>query len=310
MHFDALVIGGSYAGLSAAIYIARGRHSVCIIDAGLPRNRFSDTAHGFFGQDGAQPEEMIQTARAQLALYPSVSFLDGLATSARVEDGGVAVTLGSGQEVSGTKLMLAVGIADILPDIPGLAERWGRSVLHCPYCHGYEFSGQQLGVLGMGPMSSHQALMIANWGPTTLFLNGHDDLDDATRDRLLTSGVTIEPAPVVALEGEASHLQAIRLADGRLVAADALYIMARTRLGSPIAEQLGCALDEGPLGPVVRVDPAMMTTVPGVYSAGDVARFPHSAMFAAADGVSAGASVSQSLIFGAAHQALTPLREK
>ncbi len=306
--FDALVIGGSYAGLSAAIYIARGRGSVCVIDAGQPRNRFSDAAHGFFGQDGAAPREMVRTARAQLARYPSVTFVDGLATAVRVEERGFTVTLGSGQEASGAKLVLAVGVADILPDVPGLAERWGRSVLHCPYCHGYEFSGQRLGVLGMGPMSAHQARMISNWGPTTLFLNGRDDLDAAARDALRASGVAIEPAAVVGLEGEAAHLQAIRLADGRRVAADALFIMARTRLGSPLAEQLGCATEEGPLGPLIRVDATMMTTVPGVYAAGDAMRVPNSATFAAADGVSAGASVSQSLIFGAAHQMLPQAR--
>lgn len=310
MQFDALVIGGSYAGLSAAIYIARGLRSVCVIDAGKPRNRFSDAAHGFFGQDGANPAEMIRTARAQLALYPQVTFIDGLASSARSERDAFAVTLESGDEVSGAKIVLAVGVADILPGIPGLAERWGKSVLHCPYCHGYEFSGRQLGVLGMRPMSTHQALLISNWGPTTFFLNGQDDPDPATRDRLNTSGVTVEPTPVVALEGEESNLRAALLADGRRVAVEALYIGAGTRLGSPLAEQLGCAVDEGPFGPIIRVDAAMMTTIPGVYAAGDAMRVPHSAMFAAADGVSAGASVSQSLIFGAAHTAAPPLRHE
>lgn len=306
MHFDALVIGGSYAGLSAAIYIARGRRSVCVIDAGSPRNRFSNAAHGFFGQDGAKPKEMIRTARAQLALYPQVTFVDGLATGVRGEDGAFAVTLDAGQDVSGAKLVLAIGVSDILPNIPGLAERWGKSVLHCPYCHGYEFSRRRLGVLGMRPMSAHQALLISNWGPTTFFLNGQDDPDDATRDKLHASGVTIEPTPVVAIEGEGSHLRAILLADGRRVAVDALYLGAGTRLGSALAEQLGCAVDEGPFGPIIRVDAAMMTTIPGVYAAGDAMRVPHSAMFAAADGVSAGASVSQSLIFGAAHHAPRP----
>ncbi len=307
MQYDALVIGGSYAGLSASIYLARGRHSVCVIDAGLPRNRFSDAAHGFFGQDGAKPAEMIQTARTQLARYPSVTLLDGLATGARVDEGGFRVTLESGQEVFGAKIVLAVGVADILPNIPGLAERWGRSVLHCPYCHGYEFGDRQLGVLNMGPMSSQQALMISNWGPTILFLNGRDDLGDEVRDKLQVRGVTVEPGLVAGLEGDAPHLRAVRLANGRQVAADALFIMAGTRLGSPIAEQLGCAVDEAFLGPLIRVDPTMMTTVPGVYAAGDAMRMPNSASFASADGVSAGASASQALIFGADYKGLPRL---
>jgi len=303
MRFDAMVVGGSYAGLSAAIYIARGRNSVCVIDAGQPRNRFAHTAHGFFGQDGAAPKAMLQTARAQLARYPNVSFIDDLATTAHATTSGFAVTLAGGGEVSGARLVLAIGVADILPDIPGLAARWGVSVLHCPYCHGYEFSGRRLGVLATGPVSPHRAFMIANWGPTTLFLNGQDDLDDTARQKLRANGVTIEPAPVVGLEGVGSDLHAVRLADGRRVDTEALYIMPRANLGSPLAEQLGCALDEAGHGPIVRIDAEMMTTVPGVYAAGDAARAPSNAMLAAADGVNAGAAVSRSLIFSAADAA-------
>lgn len=132
---------------------------------------------------------MIRTARAQLALYPEIVFVDGLAIGIRGEDGAFVVTLESGAEVPGAKLVLAVGVTDILPNIPGLAERWGKSVLHCPYCHGYEFSGRQLGVLGMRPISAHQALLISNWGPTTFFLNGQDDPDAATRDKLQASSL-------------------------------------------------------------------------------------------------------------------------
>lgn len=299
VQFDAIVIGGSYAGLSAATYIARGRHSVCVVDAGAPRNRFSDAAHGFFGQDGAKPAEMIQTARRQLELYPTVSFIDELATDARRTGAAFAVTLASGRLLSATKIVLAIGVSDMLPDLPGLPELWGKSVLHCPYCHGYEFGGRQLGVLGMSQMSAHQAQLIANWGPTTFFLNGRVNLDDPTRAKLQASGVQIEATPVVELEGAAPEIKAMRLADERRITLDALFIMAPIRPGSPIAERLGCAFDEEPLGPLVRVDPTMMTSVPGAYAAGDVTRAYSSATFAAADGVAAGSAISQALIFGA-----------
>lgn len=299
MRYDALVIGGSYAGLSAAIYIARGRHSVCVVDAGSPRNRFSGAAHGFFGQDGARPAEMIRTARKQLAQYPAVTFIDELATEVYSAPEEFTVTLMSGRKLAATKIVLAFGVCDMLPDVCGVLELWGKSVLHCPYCHGYEFADRQLGVLGMRPMSVHQAQLIANWGPTTLFLNGNVELDDIGRAKLEDSGVTIEATPVVELEGTAPRLEAARLADNRRIALDALFIMAPVRPGSAIAERLGCAFDDGPLGPLIRVDQAMMTTVPGVYAAGDVMRPYNSATYAAADGVAAGSAVSQSLIFSA-----------
>ncbi|WP_102958907.1 NAD(P)/FAD-dependent oxidoreductase [Mangrovicella endophytica] len=300
MQHDAIIIGGSFAGLSAAIYIARGRRSVCVIDGGRPRNRFAAASHGFFGQDGQAPLEMIAAARAQLQLYPSVRMVDGEAAAAHALDGGgFDVTLADGTRLTARKLVLAFGISDVLPEVPGLAERWGKSVLHCPYCHGYEFAGRRLGVLQTMPMSAHQAQLIAEWGPTTLFLNGGDRPDAETLAVLTARGIAVEPAPVVILDGKGDSLSCLRLADGRTIPTEALYVAVPTRLNSPIAEQLGCALDDGPLGPVIRTDASRLTSVPGVYAAGDIARVPHSATFAAADGVCAGTSLHQSLVFGA-----------
>ncbi len=299
MQHDAIVIGGSYAGLSAAIYIARARRSVCVIDAGEPRNRFAEASHGFFGQDGAEPRAMIAAARAKLAAYPTVTFIDGRVMAVQGADGDFTATLASGEVVRSAKLVLAFGVADQLSSLSGLRERWGRTVLHCPYCHGYEFGGRRLGVLATAAKSSHQALLIPEWGPTTFFLNGREDLDAETLSKLASRGVTVEPAPVLALEGEAPRLSGVRLADGRLVPLDALFVAFPTRPASDLAEQLGCAYDEGHFGPVIRTDAMRMTTVPGVYAAGDVAREPHSATFASADGVQAGASLHQALAFGA-----------
>jgi thioredoxin reductase len=297
MRHDAIVIGGSFAGLSAATYIARARRTVVVVDTGLPRNRFAEHSHGFFGQDGSSPLVMLATARSQLAKYPTVTFRAAEATHAARTDDGFVVTLGSGESLESARLVLAFGISDELPEIPGVAERWGASVLHCPYCHGYEFSGQRLGVLYLTPKSIMQSMLIAEWGPTTLFLNGANEPDDTSLAELATRGVTIERAPVIALQGEQQQLSSIELGDGRGLPLDALYIGPRTRLNSSIAQQLGCDLEDTPLGPIVRVDAERMTTVPGVYAAGDITRGAHTVTWAAADGVTAGVAVHRSLVF-------------
>ena len=297
MRHDAIIIGGSFAGLSAAMYIARARRSVCIIDTGSPRNHFAAHSHGFLTQDGSEPGTMLSTARSQVAAYPTTTFIEGEATSAASEPDGFSVRLATGEALECTKLVLAFGISDELPAIPGLAERWGRSVLHCPYCHGYEFSEQRLGVLNVSPMSLHQAMLIAEWGPTTLYLNGAAQPDDASLAQLQQRGVAIEPAPVRSLQGEGAQLSAIELTDGRTSGVDALYVGPRTRLNSEIAQRLGCELDEGRFGSIIRTDDAKMTTVSGVYAAGDITRDAHSVTWASADGVTAGVAVHRSLIF-------------
>jgi len=297
MRHDAIVIGGSFAGLSAALYIARARRSVGVIDAGLPRNRFAEHSHGLFAHDGSAPRTMLATARSQVAEYPTVTFVDGEAITAAKTPDGFSVTLATGEMLESVRLVMAFGISDDLPEIPGLAGRWGSSVLHCPYCHGYEFSGQRLGVLHMSPRSIQQAMLISEWGPTTLYLNGGPEPDDASLAELTKRGIAIEPAPVKALHGAGSRLSSIELSGGRLSPADALYLGAPTRLNSRIAEQLGCELDDGQFGRIIRTDAERMTTVTGVYAAGDIIRGAHTVTWAAADGVTAGMAVHRSLIF-------------
>jgi len=297
MQHDAIIIGGSYAGLSAAIQIARARRSVCVVDAGRPRNRFAAHSHGFFGQDGATPSDMIAQARAKLLAYPSVTFVEGEAVAARRDDDGLfSVDLAAREKRRATKLVLATGGKDVLPDIPGLRERWGVSVLHCPYCHGYEFGGRPLGVLNVAPLSIHQALMIPDWGPTTFFLNGGDPPDAEGARKLAQRRVTVEPTMILAVEGSGSAMAGLRLADGRLVEIDALFLGTQLSI-TPLATQLGCGFEDGPFGPFIRTDAAKMTTVPGVYAAGDNARAMHNATFASADGVLTGASLHQALMF-------------
>lgn len=297
MRHDAIIVGGSFAGLTAATYIARARRNVCVIDAGAPRNRFAAHSHGFLGQDGSPPLEMLANARRQVAAYPTVTFVEGRAVDATKGPDGFAVTLASGEVVEGARVVLAFGISDRLPDIPGLKERWGQSVLHCPYCHGYEFSGQRLGVLYSSPMSGHHAMLIAEWGPTTLYLNGAPEPDAETLEALHARGISVEPAAVMALAGDGTSLSRVELADGRSAPLDALYLGVPTRLNSDLAERLGCAIDEGMLGPVIHTDELKATTVPGVFAAGDIARAAHSVTWACADGVMAGVALHRSLVF-------------
>ncbi|GKS98371.1 NAD(P)/FAD-dependent oxidoreductase [Acidovorax sp. SUPP3434] len=305
MRFDALVIGGSFAGLSAAMQIARARRSVCVVDAGAPRNRFAKASHGFFGQDGERPQDMIALARRQLLAYPSVTFKAGTATQARAtgpvfegDDGGFAVTLDSGELLAARKLLLATGVRDELPAVDGLRERWGATVLHCPYCHGYEVGGRPLGTLYAAPASVHHALLVADWGPMTLFLNGHEAPDAESLAQLSARGIALEPARIAGLEGVAPALSAVRLEDGRRVPIEALFVPPRTHMASPLAEQLGCAFDEGPAGLVIRTDATQQTTVPGVFAAGDAAMPGHNATLASANGLMAGVWLHKALVFG------------
>ena len=297
MLYDAIIVGGSFAGLSAALYLGRARRSVLVLDTGAPRNRFAATSHGFFAQDGSDPRIMLETMRGQVAAYPSVHFRDQKALDAVQEDGAFRVTLDNGEAVVGAKLLLAFGVSDILPELPGLAERWGQTVIHCPYCHGYEFSGMRLGVLNLTPMSVHQASLIPEWGPTTFFLDGSTIEPDAAA-ALERRGVVIEPEPVKSLVGEGTALSAIRLGNGTERALDALFIGPPNRLNSDIAGRLGCALEQGPLGSVITVDGMKATSVPGVFAAGDITRMGHTVTFACADGVMAALAIHRSLVFG------------
>ena len=294
---DAIIIGGSFAGLSAAMYLARARRTVSIIDNGMPRNRFAAHSHGFFGHDGSEPRVMIATARAQVAQYPTATFVKDAALTAIREDDGFTVSTARGELLRAARLVLAFGISDELPAVPGLAERWGHSVLHCPYCHGYEFSGRPLGVLYVSPASVHQAALIADWGLTTLYLNGASALDDESLRVLAKRRVDIEHTPIKALHGPDLNLAEVELTDGRRRSVEALYLGPRTRLNSDIAQQLGCELTEGRFGSIVQTDGTRMTTVSGVYAAGDITRDAHNVTWASADGVTAGLALHRSLVF-------------
>ncbi|WP_367347300.1 NAD(P)/FAD-dependent oxidoreductase [Stenotrophomonas bentonitica] len=301
MSFDAVIVGGSFAGLSAAMMLARARRSVLVVDSGLPRNRFSSHSHGVLGLDGIAGSDLLRQAKAQLLDYSTVRWATDTVIDAQPTVDGFAVTSASGETWAARKLLLATGIRDVLPELPGLAERWGHSVLHCPYCHGYEIGGGQIGLLGGHALSSMMAGVLADWGQVTLFAHGMS-FDEETLATLQRRGVRIETEQVVALEGEAPQLSAALLADGRRIDLRALFVSARQQMASPLVEQLGCELDESPVGVLIRVDAQKQTTVPGVYAAGD-ATVMGNITLASAEGVRAGVSLHHALI---ADDATTP----
>lgn len=295
MHFDVIIVGGSFAGLAAAIYLGRAHRSVCVIDTQQPRNRFAKESHGFFAQDGSEPRTILETMRRQVSAYPAVHFISDAAVDASKDSGGVNVALAGGSIVSGSRLLLAFGVSDILPGIPGLAERWGESVLHCPYCHGYEVSRQQLGVLNVSTMSLQQALLVSDWGPTTFYANGAE-LDPSGIEQLKRRNIEIETDPVAGLVSEQDKLSAVHFVDGRSRPLDALFINPQVALNSNIANLIDCEIREAPNGHFIAVDDMMMTTVQGVYAAGDIARTSHNISFACADGVAAAMAIHRSLV--------------
>lgn len=292
LDYDVVVIGGSYAGMSAALQLARARRRVAIIDAGRRRNRFAGHSHGFLTQDGSEAAAIAAQGRAQLLKYPNLRWIDGSAAAAAPHGDGFTVALADGSTLSSARLVLATGVADELPPVAGLRERWGASVFHCPYCHGYELDAGHIGVLAVGPLSMHHALMLPDWGSVTLFLNGSFEPDAAQLAALAARQVTLERVPVARIAGHAD----VVLADGRVLPMAGLFVAPRMRDGSPIAAQLGCAMEDGPMGPFVRTDAMKASSVPGVFCCGDMARAAGNVAFAVADGAMAGVAAHRSLI--------------
>ena len=293
MSYDVIIIGGSFAGMSAAMQLARARRPILVVDSGMPRNRFAAASHGFLGQDGVAPAAIMREALRQLSAYPSVDFVHGHAVSASGELDRFEVEMEDGAVHAARRLVLATGVADTLPDIPGLAERWGVSVMHCPYCHGYELDGGAIGVLGSSPMSVHQAELLGDWGPVTFVPNGAVPLTEEMRATLSQRGVTLDETPVLRVEGEAD----LRLADGRLLSFAGLFVATTVSPASPLPEQIGCEITQTAMGSILRTDGSKQTSIPGIYACGDVAHLPHSVSLAVGDGAMAGAQVHRSLVW-------------
>lgn len=293
MRHDLIVVGGSYAGMAAALQLLRAHRKVLVVDAGIRRNRFASHSHGFLGQDGVDPAVIAAEARRQLEAYPTLTWIDGQAERAEGRKDEFEVSTADGSVHAGRRLLFATGVSDQLPDIPGLAARFGKTIFLCPYCHGYELGKGRIGVIATGSMSVHQAQLLPEWGEVTFLTNGAVTLDEATQGALGRRGVTIEDGAIDRIDGEAD----IVLADGRRLGFDGLFTASRAIPSTPIAEQLGCALMETPMGVQIRTDDMKETSVPGAFACGDVARMPHSVSLAVGDGAWAGASIHRSLVF-------------
>lgn len=285
--FDVIVVGGSYAGMSAALQLVRAKRRVLILDTGEPRNRRARHAHGFMGRDGSAPTHIAQEGRSQLLSYPTVRWHEDRAVSAGRADGGTfQIDCESGEWFTGKRVVLAYGVRDTLPAITGLAERWGTSVFHCPYCHGYELSSCAIGVIACAsdPLAT-QALLLSEWGHVTLFCTGEAPLHG---EQLKAQAYGVEPVPIARI----SSVATVQLEDGTEHEMDALFVSPKSQLSTDLAEQLGCELEDMAC---IRTNAAKQTTVEGVYACGDAARASGSIALAVGEGALAGVAVHQSL---------------
>lgn len=297
MKTDVIIIGGSFAGLSAAMQLVRGRRRVVLIDANLPRNRFAKESHGVFCLDGKTPSEIRLTALSQLSSYPTFHFIEETATEVKQTPEGFSVTLKSGATYDAKKLILTIGITDQLPDIPGVKEHWGKTVIHCPYCHGYELRDRALGVLATTELSFHQAAMIPDWGVTTLFTQGRFKPEGEVLDHLISRGVALEETAVTHVIGDGEQIRHVLLADGRHIPIKGLYVAPKAIVDSPLIKKLNLETLETPMGTIVKVNDLKESSMKGVFVAGDVSNALQNGTFAIASGTMAGVAAHRSLIF-------------
>lgn len=293
---DVVIIGGSFAGLSAATQLGRARRKVTILDTGRPRNRFAAHAHGILGHDGKPPFVILGEALRQMEAYPSIARLQAEAVTISGQKDGFAVTTADGETIAARRVILSYGVADQMPDLPGFAACWGRSVLHCPYCHGYEVADRRLGLLYFSPLSAHVAAMLRDWtGELTLFADGHA-VPEEFRDTLARQKVRLVAPKVTELIHVEGQLQSVRLADGSEIGLDALFASPRQRPSASLHADLGIRTEAMPLGDIVTVSETYETSVPGIYAAGDLATGRQSVPLAMAAGVLAGTLCHHSLL--------------
>lgn len=292
--FDVAIIGGSYAGLSAAMTLGRALRNVVIIDSGKPCNRQTPHSHNLVTQDGKTPAQISAEARTQVLAYPSVSMREGLAVSVTGSNNAFSIQTESGDRYQARKIIFATGLHDIMPDLPGFAECWGISVVHCPYCHGYEYTGMKTGVLLNGEMALDFVRLIRNWtADLTLYTNGPAKFDGTVKDKILAAGVAIVEEPIESLDHESGHLKSLHFKDGTSRDITALYNRPAFVQHCPIPQELGCAMTA--LGHI-KVDEFQKTTIPGIYAAGDNTSMLRGLTAALAAGTMAGARINHELI--------------
>ena len=269
--YDVVVVGGGAAGLSGALMLARSRRSVVVIDAGTPRNAPAEGVHGLLARDGMPPAELLDRGRAEVRGYGG-QVVAGQVTSAKHDGDGFAVTLGDGRVVRARRLLVATGLADELPGVPGLRDRWGRDVVHCPYCHGWELRDQPLAFLILRPADVFLGLKLTHLSSDVVgLLNGTPDPPPAQQEMLREAGITLRAEPIARLADDGDRLRQVIFTGGTYLDRAGLFVHPPARQAAPFAASLGC--DMLPDG-IVAVDDLGRTSVPGVYAAGDMGRRP------------------------------------
>ena len=294
--WDVVVVGGGAAGLSAALMLGRARRRTVVVDAGSPRNRFAAHMHGVLGHEGRDPAELLARGRAEVAAY-GVEVRPGAVDRLDETADGVRVTLADGSTLDARAAVVTTGISDDLPDVPGLAERWGTSVLHCPYCHGWEVRDRRLGVLTTSPLSLHQAELVRQWSDrVTVFTAGLGGLDEATERRLRARGTALVAAPVTRVTGGTDGALVVHTDDGSTVELDALFTGGTPRPHDGFLTHLGLERAESPVGSFLAVDATGRTSNERIWAAGNVVAAWATVPVAISAGAMAGAHVNATLV--------------
>ncbi|WP_028563701.1 NAD(P)/FAD-dependent oxidoreductase [Paenibacillus pinihumi] len=289
---DVVIVGGGPAGLSAALVLGRARKNVIVIDEGRPRNAVTGEAHGFLTRDGVSPGEFRRVAKEQIEAYPSVSFLADTAVSITGSDGHFQIATAQGSSIESKKVLLAVGMKDRPLDIPGLAEVYGESAFVCPYCDGWELRDQPLVIINKGAELMHFAPLISGWTDRfTICTNGPDELSDTERE-VLRRKVQLYESPIHHIDSEDGIVREVVLEDGTVIPCRGIFFKPDLVMGSALPRDIGCEIAE--TGNVV-VDILGKTSVPGVYSAGDMASRVYQSIVAASNGSVAAAAVNNEL---------------
>jgi thioredoxin reductase (NADPH) len=305
-NYDVVVIGGGAAGLSGALTLGRARRSVLVVDSGAPRNAPAGHVHNYLAREGTPPAELLAIGRAEVALYGGEVEAGTVASAESLgsqEEGlGFRVALADGREVRARRLLVTTGLVDELPDVPGLAERWGRDVLHCPYCHGWEVRDQAIGVLASGPLAVHQALLFRQLSAdVVLFLHKAPALTDEEYEQLAARGITLVSGEVAAIDVADDRVTGVRLRSGEVVRRQAVVVQPRFTARAGVLASLGLETVEQQMGDrlvgtYVPSDPMGATAVPGVWVAGNVADLKAQVIAAAAAGLNAAAAINADLV--------------
>jgi thioredoxin reductase len=295
--YDVVVAGGGAAGLNGALMLARSRRSVVVIDAGTPRNAPAAGVHGLLGNEGTPPAELLERGRAEVRGYDG-QIVTGEVSTVAPGDGGFEVALADGRAVSARRLLVATGLTDELPDIPGLRDRWGRDVVHCPYCHGWEVRDRAIGVLATGPLSVHQALLFRQLSDDVTFFPCTRPLAGEETEQLAARAIDVMDGNVASVEISGDRLVGVRMSDGRLVRREVLAVSPWMTARADFLGGLGLKPAEHPagVGEYIPADPTGRTDVPGMWVAGNVTDLTAHVAGAAAAGALAGAQINADLV--------------